>query len=316
MPLLSTYQYGALDPIGNIDKDGLAGVGVLGQVACAGEKGLFNSVLQIGTKMATSIGSLSSVTASLLVNTLKITFEALARAGEFENIGKQIDIQGPGKPKPQAKKSSIAIPIATGSGLSILEGTGIGITIAEAVGTGGLALMVYASFNWSHKEILEQEVDLAVFEKTLFDKLQQVANDLYYRPPFFRLAQSRYLPRSIGVPLPPVALPVNLPKIKIPEVHYLYELIVIADGDYDNYVWGSKIPMGKVHLKAGDTWKIGTSYDPDNRYLPSFLVRNNVSIQIREVGTKDYIRVMEKAYLLEYMAQHNGHLPAGNKILR
>ena len=36
-----------------------------------------------------------------------------------------------------------------------------------------------------------------------------------------------------------------------------YKLVATKDGYYDVYEWGNDKPMGKTHLKKGDTWKIG-----------------------------------------------------------
>ena len=37
----------------------------------------------------------------------------------------------------------------------------------------------------------------------------------------------------------------------------VYKLVATKDGYYDVYEWGNDKPMGKTHLKKGDTWKIG-----------------------------------------------------------
>ncbi|MBN8838544.1 MAG: hypothetical protein J0I09_14885 [Sphingobacteriia bacterium] len=91
MPLLSTYQYGALDPIGNIDEDGLAPLFSF----CAGTSKIARMIANTGEflgKAAGAIGSISNITTNLISNTLKITTNALAHAGEFENIGKQANV--------------------------------------------------------------------------------------------------------------------------------------------------------------------------------------------------------------------------------
>ena len=37
----------------------------------------------------------------------------------------------------------------------------------------------------------------------------------------------------------------------------VYKLIAVKDGFYDVYAWGHSKPVGKVYLRAGETWKIG-----------------------------------------------------------
>ena len=37
----------------------------------------------------------------------------------------------------------------------------------------------------------------------------------------------------------------------------VYKLVAVKDGFYDVYEWGHSKPVGKVYLRAGETWKIG-----------------------------------------------------------
>lgn len=37
----------------------------------------------------------------------------------------------------------------------------------------------------------------------------------------------------------------------------VYKLVAVKDGFYDVYAWGHSKPVGKVYLRAGETWKIG-----------------------------------------------------------
>lgn len=92
---------------------------------------------------------------------------------------------------------------------------------------------------------------------------------------------------------------------------YQYALVAQRDGMYPNV----RTPGIDMHLNAGDTWKIGTSIDPDHRYSQSYLNSLNVRMVPETTGSAFQVLVQEKIRLLGYMLT-NFNLPPGNKILK
>ena len=92
---------------------------------------------------------------------------------------------------------------------------------------------------------------------------------------------------------------------------YQYALVAQRDGMYPNV----RTPGIDMHLNAGDTWKIGTSIDPDHRYTQSYLNSLNVRMVPETTGSTFQVLVQEKIRLLGYMLT-NFNLPPGNKILK
>jgi RHS repeat-associated protein len=92
---------------------------------------------------------------------------------------------------------------------------------------------------------------------------------------------------------------------------YQYALVAQRDGMYPNV----RTPGIDMHLNAGDTWKIGTSIDPDHRYSQSYLNSLNVRMVPETTGSAFTVLVQEKIRLLGYMLT-NFNLPPGNKILK
>lgn len=70
----------------------------------------------------------------------------------------------------------------------------------------------------------------------------------------------------------PITIPITAPRSKDRNIQYLYELKAANNGWYPNYSFGSAMPIGYRLLKAGDTWKYGTSIDPDHRYSLTYLI--------------------------------------------
>ena len=68
----------------------------------------------------------------------------------------------------------------------------------------------------------------------------------------------------------------------------VYKLVATKDGYYDVYEWGNDKPVGKTHLKKGDTWKIGETTNfrtkkdgtkVQNRYTKKWLDNNNLKYE-------------------------------------
>jgi RHS repeat-associated protein len=95
---------------------------------------------------------------------------------------------------------------------------------------------------------------------------------------------------------------------------FVYKLVALTDGYYNVYTRGTKLPTGKVYLKAGEIWKYGETTS-DERYDLSTLQKEGVDIEPIFTGTRVQIKMMEKYLLYGYFFQH-GHLPAGNRIFR
>ena len=92
---------------------------------------------------------------------------------------------------------------------------------------------------------------------------------------------------------------------------YVYHLVAETDGEYPS------VRGGKVHLKAGDTWKIGETINGESRYGQKFLDEHKVRmVQRSQIMTDKYqLWIEEKRQLIEY-ASKNGCLPPGNKIFK
>ena len=92
---------------------------------------------------------------------------------------------------------------------------------------------------------------------------------------------------------------------------YVYHLVAKADGDYLN------VRGGHVHLKAGDTWKIGETVNGAQRYGKAYLRDHNLDmIKSSPYMTNKYLLWMEeKRQLIEYATKYNS-LPPGNKMFK
>ena len=102
---------------------------------------------------------------------------------------------------------------------------------------------------------------------------------------------------------------------KPPKLYHLYTLRAKKDGLYDKYIWGKKDPVGKVELKAGDIWKIGTTVNMGYRYTQKELFMWGVKPKIEQTNIEKVILGMERKYLFEYVLRKKD-LPPGNKMLK
>ena len=94
MPDMSTYHYAYNDPIGNIDEDGLIGVGsILAQVACQNSGSILQGLSTFLGQAATAIGSVSSVTLSIISSTASIAGHVGKQVSQNDRIGKQVGQQ-------------------------------------------------------------------------------------------------------------------------------------------------------------------------------------------------------------------------------
>jgi hypothetical protein len=121
-------------------------------------------------------------------------------------------------------------------------------------------------------------------------------------------------PTDETIPIP-WTIPLNPPKIKDPQIEYLYELKAASDGVYPVYSFGNKLPTGWVPLKAGQTWKYGTSIDPDHRYTMTTLLTTGkgLTMQLLNAGGATMILTEQKSLIMTYTIL-NGKRPPGNKI--
>ena len=92
---------------------------------------------------------------------------------------------------------------------------------------------------------------------------------------------------------------------------YVYHLVAESDGLYPN------VRGGNVHLKAGETWKIGETINGQGRYTQSYLKNLKVNMEIRSAIMTDKCQlwIEEKRQLIKYASQH-GSLPPGNKMFK
>lgn len=99
--------------------------------------------------------------------------------------------------------------------------------------------------------------------------------------------------------------------------HFLYSLRAAKSGLYPVYTWGSKKPTAYIPLVQGEVWKYGTSWDPEVRYSAEKLasIGGGVYPVVEATGTKTYIYMLEKVYIVDYMDEYN-RLPPGNKMIR
>ena len=92
---------------------------------------------------------------------------------------------------------------------------------------------------------------------------------------------------------------------------YVYHLVAESDGLYPN------VRGGNVHLKAGETWKIGETINGQGRYTQSYLKNLKVNMEIRSaIMTNKYkLWIEEKRQLIKYASKY-GSLPPGNKMFK
>lgn len=130
------------------------------------------------------------------------------------------------------------------------------------------------------------------------------------------LPRTVYLPRVNDDDLaPPFPFPINPPKFKDPKIEYLYRLKAARSGYYPIYQRGFAFPVGRIYLNEGDTWKYGTSIDPDHRYTMSTLLSTGQGLlmDILDVGGATRILSLQKGLIMTYTAL-NGQRPPGNKV--
>ena len=105
----------------------------------------------------------------------------------------------------------------------------------------------------------------------------------------------------------------------------VYKLVATKDGYYDVYEWGNDKPMGKTHLKKGDTWKIGetTNFrtkkdgtEIQNRYTKKWQDKNNLEYKSLQhspnKSAKTSFQKFEASRIKKFEKQF-GKKPAGNK---
>ncbi len=109
-------------------------------------------------------------------------------------------------------------------------------------------------------------------------------------------------------------IPISIPKLKDAGIEFLYELKATVKGQYPIYKWGLKDPVGYKELNAGDTWKYGTSIDPEHRYTMSNLSNTGPSVVmvLMDAGGPTRILLAQKILIMSYTILH-GQRPAGNK---
>ena len=92
---------------------------------------------------------------------------------------------------------------------------------------------------------------------------------------------------------------------------YVYHLVARSNGMYPN------VRGGKVHLKAGETWKIGETINGPGRYPQSYLNELNVDMVPHSgpMTNKYQLWIEEKRQLIKYASKY-GRLPPGNKMFK
>ena len=92
---------------------------------------------------------------------------------------------------------------------------------------------------------------------------------------------------------------------------YVYHLVAKTDGWYPN------VRGGNVHLKAGDTWKIGETINGQARYGQAWLQTHRLDMkQTSCLMTNKYqLWIEEKRQLIKYASRY-GSLPPGNKLFK
>lgn len=90
---------------------------------------------------------------------------------------------------------------------------------------------------------------------------------------------------------------------------YQYRLVANDAGNYPS------VRGGEVWLERGDTYKIGTSLDPDSRYSKSFLRNLNVSMAVETTGNRYQVLAVEKIGLMIHFST-NLNLPPGNAYFK
>ena len=92
---------------------------------------------------------------------------------------------------------------------------------------------------------------------------------------------------------------------------YVYHLVATTDGMYPN------VRGGNVHLKAGETWKIGETVNGSRRYPQNYLNDLNVKMvpSSGPMTNKYRLWIEEKRQLIKYVSKY-GSLPPGNKMFK
>ncbi len=92
---------------------------------------------------------------------------------------------------------------------------------------------------------------------------------------------------------------------------YVYHLVATTDGWYPN------VRGGNVHLKAGETWKIGETVNGSRRYPQNYLNDLNVKMvpSSGPMTNKYQLWIEEKRQLIKYVSKY-GSLPPGNKMFK
>ena len=89
-----------------------------------------------------------------------------------------------------------------------------------------------------------------------------------------------------------------------------YRLIALNDGWFSNYDYNIPFSTSSMKLKAGDTYKIGTT-GTGYRYSAKELKALGVIMVPEYFGTKLQVETVEKLKLMQYYMA-NWHLPPGN----
>ena len=105
----------------------------------------------------------------------------------------------------------------------------------------------------------------------------------------------------------------------------VYKLVATKDGYYDVYEWGNDKPVGKTHLKKGDTWKIGETTNfrtkrdgtkVQNRYTKKWLYNNNLKYEPLQHSPNKSAKKSFQDFEAARIKKHEkkfGKKPAGNK---
>ncbi|MFD0738592.1 RHS repeat-associated core domain-containing protein [Lysobacter koreensis] len=93
----------------------------------------------------------------------------------------------------------------------------------------------------------------------------------------------------------------------------LYALVASRDGWYPVMQYGQRTPIGYMHLRRGELWKIGETKTPKTRYSGAWLRRNSLDYRtVFEGTTKQVNHALERMKISGYLAW-KGFLPPGNK---
>ena len=105
----------------------------------------------------------------------------------------------------------------------------------------------------------------------------------------------------------------------------VYKLVAVKDGFYDVYEWGHSKPVGKVYLRAGETWKIGETTQfrirknkppIQTRYSQTWLAKMGLKYETLQHSPNKSAKSSFMVYETNRIQKHEmrfGMKPPGNK---